>query len=86
MLENHWAYNDHGTLGTITQGTLSSPSDTLLDPAIIQGLDALVAGTIYARVTDPDPWRDSLRAFPFRCCRTLHDRPAGRSESYKTLC
>src|SRR5262249_40752955 len=58
-VENNWAYTSAAVLGTMTQGATSVGGVTNLDrtvpgPANVQGLSALVAGTmVYASSTDP---------------------------------
>jgi RHS repeat-associated protein len=59
-LQNGWAYSTAGTLATITWGSstgpggAANPSTTAVNPLVVQGLNALVAGTPQASVTDPD--------------------------------
>ncbi len=57
-LQNEWAYTSAGVVGTYTWGSTAkgggSPSNTTYSPAVVQGLAALVAGTVLASVTDPD--------------------------------
>jgi RHS repeat-associated protein len=58
LLEDVWSYNSAGVLSTMTQGgpTLpgNSPSNTSYFPALTQGLNALVAGTVQAIAINPD--------------------------------
>jgi RHS repeat-associated protein len=58
LREDVWAYNSAGVLSTMTQGgpTLpgNSPSNTCFSPALTQGLNALVAGTVQGISTNAD--------------------------------
>jgi RHS repeat-associated protein len=59
LLANNWAYTSAGVLTTETTGkgsagSLTNPSVTSFYPALTQGLSTLVAGTVYANLTDPD--------------------------------
>ncbi len=58
MLEDSWAYNSAGVLATMTQGgsvTLGpSPTQTVFEPALTQGLTTLVAGAVAGIDINPD--------------------------------
>src|SRR5262249_15881322 len=47
-VQDQWAYAASGTLGTFTWGSSTSPSTTVVKPAVTQGLSALVAGSVQA--------------------------------------
>src|SRR5262249_54367385 len=55
-----WAYTSAGTVGTFTWGSstgpggASNPSTTKYSPALTQGLNSLLAGTVWGSQTDPD--------------------------------
>jgi YD repeat-containing protein len=59
LLKNGWAYTSGGAVGTITQGSSSSPAVTKVSALAAQGLRALVAGPVWGAVTDPDGHKTS---------------------------
>jgi RHS repeat-associated protein len=59
LVASNWAYSSTGVLTTETAGRgsvggVNNPSVTTFTPALTQGLSTLVAGTVYANLTDPD--------------------------------
>jgi RHS repeat-associated protein len=59
-LQNQWAYTSAGVLGTFTMGSstgaggASNTDTTTVQPALTQGLSALVVGALWASTTDPN--------------------------------
>jgi RHS repeat-associated protein len=53
-LQDQWAYASSGMLATYTWGGAGSPSATGVSPAAAVGLSAAAAGTVLAKLTDPD--------------------------------
>ncbi len=52
-VESNYAYTGYGTVGTVTLGTSSSPTRTVVSPVIVQGIgNTPAAGTVYGSVTD----------------------------------
>jgi RHS repeat-associated protein len=59
LVENNWAYTTAGVLGTYTWGAVSvggvtNLSRTTVAPVATQGLNSLVANTVYGSSTNPD--------------------------------
>ncbi len=59
LLQNSWAYTSGGTVGTITQGSGSSPQVMKVSAIGAQGLSAFVAGAVWGTVTDPNSHKTS---------------------------